>query len=108
MIPNPIRTIERIILYSKTRFRKISDRITVNKGNVMEIAKASVVPSSFWASKYAVSPITCPKRKLRNVINHKFHGNKKIYVNIPKTTAIIINVKVPIAVRKKLMKTGLA
>jgi hypothetical protein len=74
----------------------------------MEIAKASVAPSSFWALKYAVSPITCPKRKLRNVIIHKFHGNKNIYVKIPKITAIIINVKVPIAVRKKLMKTGLA
>jgi hypothetical protein len=74
----------------------------------METARAIVVPSSFCALKYAVSPITCPKRKLRNNIIHKIHGTKKIYVKIPKTTAITINVKVPIAVRKKLMKAGLA
>ncbi len=74
----------------------------------MEIANAIVVPSSFCALKYDLSPITCQKRKLRNVIIHKFHGNKNIYVKMPKTTETTINVKVPIAVRKKLMKTGLA
>ena len=66
IIPDPININEIIVSYSNGRFKKIKDKINVKSGNVIEIAIAIVVPNSFWAVKYAVSPITWPKRKLMN------------------------------------------
>jgi hypothetical protein len=77
-------------------------------GKIMETARASVVPKSFWAIKYAVSPIICPNIKLMNRIIHNSHGRKNILKITLNITEIMKNVSVPIAVRTKLMNIGLA
>ena len=80
----------------------------VNNGKVIEIARATVVPKLFWAVKYAVSPTTCPKMKLRINNPHKSHGIMKIRFSLFISNAMRTNVIVPTPVRNKLIKVGLA
>jgi hypothetical protein len=101
-----MNTNENMISQSKRSSRKIMDSIKVKMGNVVAMARALVVPRSFWAMKYDVSPITCPKRKLMMTHDQICQESWKIKPNVLVIRTKRINVTVPMSVLKKLIKIG--
>jgi hypothetical protein len=101
----PINIPEKMNVKSKFLPKNKNEIKKVKTGNVKDIVNAFVAPNSFWALKYAVSPITCPNTKLKIKIIHKISGRLKMRGKIPIAKESTINVIIPVAVRKRLIIT---